>query len=125
MSFRLRVYWESWGLAGSKTWKLAENWGNNLFGVCDWRMDLYGGINMTCLWSTRTTIEVPDELLARAKVHVAVEGITLRQFFIEAVRHGLDSEPKKVRREPPSVGNAQGTPIHALSREQIDEAMFG
>ena len=73
----------------------------------------------------RTTVELPDELLARAKIHVAARGITLRQFFVEAVQLGLRPETKKVRRAPPSVGNADGPPIPALTREQIDEAMFG
>ena len=73
----------------------------------------------------RTTIELPDELLAQAKVSAAVSGISLRQFFIEAVQSRLAPAKPKVRRVPPGVGDAGAPLITALTREQIDEAMFG
>lgn len=73
----------------------------------------------------RTTIELPDELLAQAKVVAAVSGISLRQFFVEAVQQKLSPEKRKVRRDPPMIGDPNGPPMQPLTREQIDEAMFG
>jgi hypothetical protein len=71
----------------------------------------------------RTTIELPDELLTQAKLKAVASGISLRQFFIEAVEQKLAPEPKKkVRRDPPSIDGPEGLNV---TREQIDEAMFG
>jgi hypothetical protein len=73
----------------------------------------------------RTTIELPDELLTQAKGSAASEGISLRQFFIEAVRNRLAPPKRKFRRPPPGVGDPSDPPIPLVTREQIDEAMFG
>jgi hypothetical protein len=73
----------------------------------------------------RTTIELPDELLVLARNSAAVNGISLRQFFIEAVRARLAPEKRKVRKAPPAIGDAQAPRMTAPTREQIDEAMFG
>lgn len=73
----------------------------------------------------RTTIELPDQLLALAKSSAALNGISLRQFFIEAVQSRLAPEKRKVRKAPPVIGDAHAPRIKALKREQIDEAMFG
>ena len=73
----------------------------------------------------RTTIELPDELLALARNSAAVNGISLRQFFIEAVQSRLAPEKRKVRKAPPAIGDAHAPRTTALTREQIDEAMFG
>jgi hypothetical protein len=80
---------------------------------------------MAYLWHMRTTVELPDELLTQAKVAAASQGVSLRQFFIEAVRFRLSPEKAKVRRAPPSVGDAGAPPMKAISRERIDEEMFG
>jgi len=73
----------------------------------------------------RTTIELPDELLRRAKSRASLAGITLREFFIEAVEQKLTPEKKKTRRPPPVIGSAGAPRIGILTPEQIDEAMFG
>ncbi len=73
----------------------------------------------------RTTIELPDELLAQAKVNAAQRGISLRQFFMEAVQSRLAPEPRKVRKPPPMIGDTHAAPLPVLTREQVDEAMFG
>jgi hypothetical protein len=73
----------------------------------------------------RTTVELPDELLAQAKSTAALSGLSLRQFFIEAVRYRLAPEKRKVRKAPPAIGEANVPRMAALTREQIDEAMFG
>jgi hypothetical protein len=69
----------------------------------------------------RTTIELPDELLARAKSNAALSGISLKEFFIEAVEQRL----AKTRRPPPVVGSEKARRIGVLKPEQIDAAFFG
>jgi hypothetical protein len=73
----------------------------------------------------RTTIELPDELLALAKSTAALRGISLRQFFIEAVQYRLAPERLKVRKARPAIGSAHAPRMRALTREQIDEVTFG
>jgi hypothetical protein len=70
----------------------------------------------------RTTIEVPDELMTRAKVRAAQEGITLKQLFTSAIEQRLaPGEKKKVRRPPPVI--ITGGPVRDATREEIAEAM--
>jgi hypothetical protein len=73
----------------------------------------------------RTTVELPDEILTRAKSRAALAGISLRQFFIEAVEQKLAPENRKVRRDPPAVGSKKSRPIRDLTSKQIDGALFG
>lgn len=70
-------------------------------------------------------MDIPDELLSRAESRAAERGISLARFFIEAIQARLVSEKPKVRRMPPVIGDANAALLPALSREQIDEAMFG
>jgi hypothetical protein len=72
----------------------------------------------------RTTVELPDELLAKAKSQAALKGVSLKQFFIQAIEQKLAPENAKVRRAPPAIGSARGRRIGVLTREQIGEAMF-
>jgi hypothetical protein len=72
----------------------------------------------------RTTIELPDELLKRAKSRAALDGVSLKEFFMEAVEQKLTPQVKKVRRPPPSIGDPNGPKISDLTPEQIEEAMF-
>lgn len=72
----------------------------------------------------RTTIELPDELLMMAKRNASLHGISLRQFFIDAVQDRLASKRRKVRKAPPAIGDANASPLRTLTRDQIDEAMF-
>jgi len=69
----------------------------------------------------RTTVELPDELMTRAKVRAAQEGITLKELFVKAVEQALVS-PKKKGRFPPPV--LYGDPVRDATREEIEEAMF-
>ena len=73
----------------------------------------------------RTTIEMPDQLLSQAKIHAATHGISLRQFFIEAVEKQLSSVPVRTRLAPPSVGGPDAPRLGILTPEQVDEALFG
>ncbi len=72
----------------------------------------------------RTTIELPDELLKLAKSMAALEGVSLRQFLIDAVRFRIAPGKTKVRKHPPMIGDPAAAPLLPLTREQIDEAMF-
>jgi hypothetical protein len=67
-----------------------------------------------------TTIDLPDELLARAKSRAALAGLSLKEFFIEAVEQKLTSPSAKVRRPPPVMRR-----IRVLTPGQIDDAMLG
>ena len=73
----------------------------------------------------RTTVELPDELLARAKSQAALSGMSLRELFVEAVEQRLKPVSRKVRRDPPVLGGPKAPRIGILTPEQIDEAMFG
>jgi hypothetical protein len=67
----------------------------------------------------RTTIELPDELMTRAKVQAAQEGISLKRFFISAMEGRLVPEKKKTRREPPVISMPG---FREPTREEIAEA---
>jgi hypothetical protein len=73
----------------------------------------------------RTTVELPDELLIRAKVRASVSGVSLKQFFIEAIERSLEPAGRKARRAPPAIGSRNARSIGVLTAKQIDEAMFG
>jgi hypothetical protein len=73
----------------------------------------------------RTTIELPDELLTRAKIQAAIQGVSLKEFFVDALERSLATPVKKVRRPPPVIGNGTGPRITPLTPEQIEAAAFG
>jgi len=73
----------------------------------------------------RTTIELPDDLLSQAKSRAALDGVSLKQFFIEAIEHKLSPAARRTRRPPPTLGSPKARPIGVLTPEQMDEAMFG
>ena len=73
----------------------------------------------------RTTIELPDELLTRAKSRAALDGISLKELFIQAIEHKLTPEKRKTRQPPPAIGSPDSPRIGVLTPEQMDEAMFG
>jgi hypothetical protein len=73
----------------------------------------------------RITIELPDEVLISAKKRAARAGISLKEFFVQAVQQKLMPEKKKIRLPPPAIGNADARRIGVLTPEQTDKAMFG
>jgi hypothetical protein len=74
----------------------------------------------------RTTIELPDELLSRAKSEAALSGQSLKNWFIEAIERRLQMPHKqRHRRPPPVIGDGTGPAVNLLTPEQRDEAMFG
>ena len=70
----------------------------------------------------RTTVELPDNLLEQARQRANETGVSLKQFFVSAVEQRL-AVPNKLRRDPPIVDGPAGMPV--VTREEIDEAMFG
>jgi hypothetical protein len=82
-------------------------------------------MDVSQLWHMRTTVELPDELLTRAKVRALASGVSLKQFFIDAIERSLEPANKKVRRTPPAIGSRNARAIGVLTAKQIDEAMFG
>ncbi len=74
----------------------------------------------------RTTIELPDEILNRAKVRAAEANITLRQLFVKALESHLGQRPQKTRKAPPLIRGKRTAPaVRLLTPEEVDEAMFG
>jgi hypothetical protein len=73
----------------------------------------------------RTTVELPDELLESAKASAAAAGVSLRQFFLEAVQQKLAPARIKIRTEPPVIGHPGDRSIPVLSGKELDEILFG
>lgn len=71
----------------------------------------------------RTTVELPDDLLIRAKTRAAREGVSIKVLFIQALEQKLSDAPIKPRLDPPVLRT--GGRVFNVTREQIDEAMFG
>jgi hypothetical protein len=69
----------------------------------------------------RATIELPDELMTRAKVRAAQEGVTLKQLFVSAVEQSLSSPKKKGRLPLPVL--ITGGPVRDATPEELAEAM--
>ena len=64
---------------------------------------------------------MPDELLARAKSRAALEGVSLKRFFIEAVELKL-VPPAAQKRRLKFPLMSTGGPIVNPTPEQLDEA---
>jgi hypothetical protein len=75
----------------------------------------------------RTAIELSDELMRRVKLEAAREGKSIRAFFAAALELKLNggTAVARVRREPPTVGTADGPRIRVFSSEELDELLFG
>ena len=71
----------------------------------------------------RTTVELPDELLTRAKTRAAIDGVSIKVLFIQALEQKLAETPVKPRLDPPVLRT--GGSKFDVTRKQIDEAMFG
>lgn len=74
----------------------------------------------------RTTIELPDELLAKVEACANAQGISPERFMKEAVEQRLTQEDRPIRKPlPVIVGNADSPAIGVLTAEQIEDAAFG
>lgn len=73
----------------------------------------------------RTTLDLPDDVLKRAKIEAVGRGSTLRQLVIDALQREMSAKelPRKRLRRPP-VKLAADAPLRRLSPEavkQLDE----
>src|SRR5689334_9198189 len=78
------------------------------------------GINVVpCM---RTTLDLPDEILRRAKIEAVERGSTLRQLVIDALQHEMATTERPRRRlTRPLVRLAPDAPLRSLSLEAIKE----
>jgi hypothetical protein len=72
----------------------------------------------------RTTIELPDELLKRAKIEAATKGVSLKTVVVNALEQTLPPAKVKHRRGVPAFSTG-GPPIPDLTSEEIADATFG
>lgn len=76
----------------------------------------------------KTTVEISDALLERAKGHARKVGKPLRAIIEEGLRRMLESEPPPSRYRLPdrSVGRAGGpNPLEALSWQDLRAEIYG
>ena len=76
----------------------------------------------------RTTIDLPDAMLRRAKAKAALEGSSLKEIFYRALKRELavtPAVPREHRVKLPLIKGTPGQVVRSLSREKIDELMFG
>lgn len=69
----------------------------------------------------RTTIDLPDDVLRRAKISAVERGSSLRQLVIDALRRELDEPAPATRRRltSPPIKLAVDSPLRTLSPEEI------
>jgi hypothetical protein len=78
----------------------------------------YGELKM------KTTIEIPEKLFRQAKSRAALEGLSLREFFLRGLQLALQAQPEatsKRRANFPLVKTQLGAPH--LTDEQVAEAL--
>jgi len=76
----------------------------------------------------KTTVEISDVLLIRAKRHARRVGRSLRALIEDGLRHVLDTEPTRMKYQLPdlSVGNPDGpNPLEALSWQDLRDEIYG
>jgi hypothetical protein len=68
----------------------------------------------------RTTLDLPDEILRRAKIEAVERGSTLRQLVIDALQREISGgeRPRKRLARPP-VKLATDAPLRKLSPEAV------
>ncbi len=76
----------------------------------------------------KTTVELPDALLAEARALAASSGLTLRELIEEGLRHSLQKRKtrKRFRLEDGSFGSGPMRPEFADAPwEKIRDAIYG
>jgi hypothetical protein len=76
----------------------------------------------------KTTIEISDPLLARAKRHARKAGTSLRALVEEGLRRVLDDKPPRraYKLRDLSVGSANGPdPLEAMSWQDLRDEIYG
>jgi len=77
----------------------------------------------------RTTIDLPDDLLRRAKAVAALRGLKLKDLIASFIERGLElsaplAEMPGHRRPLPAFIQPTGRPIPSLSSAQIEEILL-
>lgn len=83
---------------------------------------------MATLYRVKTTIDIADALLVRAKRHARKAGKPLRALVEEGLRRVLEAEPVRSRYEFPdrSVGNPGGAnPLERYSWQDLRDEIYG
>jgi hypothetical protein len=82
----------------------------------------------------KTTVELPDHLLRRAKAAAATRGVSLKEFFTEAVERGLRAQARptkpawkelhgglrSLRRETQKIRNVVEAEFEQVDAEDVD-----
>lgn len=85
-------------------------------------------VDVGSLYDVKTTIDIADALLTRAKRHARRVGKPLRAIVEEGIRRVVDEEQPAVGYRVPdrSVGNPRGeNPLEALSWEDLRDQVYG
>lgn len=74
----------------------------------------------------RTTIDIPDDLLRRAKAVAALRGIKLKDLISGLIEQGLSPRPKETeargqKRPVPVTITAEGLKIKPLTNAEIED----
>jgi hypothetical protein len=69
----------------------------------------------------RTTLDLPEDILRRAKIAAVERGSSLRQLVIDALRNELEGSVQgpRGRLEEPPIQLAADSPLRTLSPDQI------
>lgn len=69
----------------------------------------------------RTTLDLPDDILRRAKITAVERGSSLRQLVIDALRHEMEQASRSGRRRlsSPPVKLAADSPLRTLTADEI------
>ena len=74
------------------------------------------------MWVTamRTTLELPDDILRRAKIEAVQRGSTLRQLVIDALQREMaGTERPRKRLSKPPIRLAADAPLRRMSSEAV------
>ncbi|MBL8470422.1 MAG: hypothetical protein JNM98_01370 [Rhodocyclaceae bacterium] len=69
----------------------------------------------------RTTLDLPDDILRRAKITAVERGSTLRQLVIDALRNEME-QPSRISRKrltTPPIKLAADSPLRTLSPDEV------
>ena len=71
--------------------------------------------------SMRTTLDLPDDILRRAKIAAVERGSSLRQLVIDALQHEIEgrSQSRRQRITSPPVKLAADAPLRTLGPDEI------
>ena len=68
----------------------------------------------------RTTLDLPDDVLRRAKIAAVERGSSLRQLVIDALRREMEGAPRSRRRmTTPPIKLAADAPLRSLDPDDI------